>query len=205
MLGRKKPHRDIVYNTLDHNTNIVRYFPSGKDQDIKQYSNTNFEWPSTLLQVQGPVTMTAQAVTVGGTIVSLSQIIPVDIYNRTRYTLVAETQLDNEFSFFTEKIVKPLLAKRLFIVCSGQYYLRNLRKLGFRTFAGLVNESYDEIESWEERTRAACAEAQRLSTLDGNLIESAIADIVQHNYRHLMNTRWQENLFQDVGRILLTV
>lgn len=205
LLGRQKLHRDIVYNTIDHGKNIVRYFPSDQDLDIKQYSKENFEWPSTHLQVQGPVTMTAQAVTVDGTIVSLSQIIPVDIYNRTRYTLVAETQMDNEFSFFTEKIVKPILAKRLFIVCSGQYYLRNLRKLGFRTFNGLVNESYDEIQSWEERTKAACAEAQRLSTLDGNLVQSAIDDITEHNYRHLMNTPWQTNLFQDVGRILLTV
>lgn len=205
LLGRQKPHRDIVYNTIDHSKNIVRYFPSDQDLDIKQYSKENFEWPSTLLQVPGPVTMTAQAVTVHGTIVSLSQIIPVDIYNRTRYTLVAETQMDNEFSFFTEKIVKPILAKRLFIVCSGQYYLRNLRKLGFCTFDGVVDESYDEIESWEERTRAACAEAQRLSAVDGNLSQSAIANITEHNYRHLMNTAWQTNLFQDIGRILSTV
>jgi hypothetical protein len=98
-----------------------------------------------------------------------------------------------------------MLAKRLFIVCSGQYYLRNLQKLGFRTFNGLVNESYDEIESWEERTRTACLEAQRLSTLDSDLVQSAVADIVEHNYRHLMNTPWQTNLFRDVGRILLTV
>lgn len=205
LLGRRKPHRDIVYNTLDHATNIIRYFPSHEDLDIKQYNKENFEWPSVLLDVPAPVTMTAQAVTVDGIIVSLSQIIPVDIYNRTRYTLVTETLTDNNFSFFTEKIVKPMLAKRLFIVCSGQYYLKNLRQLGFRTFDGLVNESYDEIESWEERTKAACAEAQRLSTLDGNLIQSAITDIVEHNYRHLMNTPWQQNLFRDVGQILLTV
>ena len=205
LLGRKKPHRDIVYNTINHKTNVVRYFPSDQDLDIRCYNSTNFEWPATILKLNEPVTMTAQAVTVDGTIVSLSQIIPVDIYNRTCYTLVTETQINNEFSFFTEKIVKPILAKRLFIVCSGQYYLRNLRKLGFRTFDGLVNESYDEIESWEERTKAACAEALRLSTLDGNLVQSAIADIVEHNYHHLMNTNWQQNLFGKVGQILLTV
>jgi hypothetical protein len=205
LLGRQKPHRDIIYNTVDHERNVVRYFPTNQDQDIKQYSKINFEWPSTLIQAQGPVTMTAQAVIVGDTIVSLSQIIPVDIYNRTSYTLVAETQVENEFSFFTEKIVKPMLAKRLFIVCSGQYYLRNLRKLGFRTFDGLIDESYDKIESWKERTWAACREAQRLSTLDGNLVQSAIADVVEHNYHHLMNTPWQTNLFRDVGKILLTV
>ena len=205
LLGRKKPHRDIVYNTIDHETNVVRYFPSDLDLDIRQYNKTNFEWPATILQLNEPVTMTAQAVTVDGTIVSLSQIIPVDIYNRTCYTLVTETQIDNEFSFFTEKIVKPMLAKRLFIVCSGQHYLRNLRNLGFRTFDGIVDESYDSVESWEKRTRSACAEAQRLSTLDSTVVQSAAKDIVEHNYQHLMNTNWQQNLFSEVGQILLTV
>jgi hypothetical protein len=205
LLGRQKPHRDIIYNTLDHDTNVVRYFPSADDLDIKQYSNKNFEWPTVLIKPKESVTMTAQAVIVNNTIVSLSQIIPVDIYNRTRYTLVAETQIDNEFSFFTEKIVKPMLAKRLFIVCSGQHYLKNLQELGFRTFSGIVDESYDDIESWEERTRAACKEAIRLSTADSNLIQSTIVDIAEHNYRHLTTTKWQENLFQDVGQVLLTV
>ena len=205
LLGRKKPHRDIVFDMLDHDKNIVRYFPSEQDQDIKQYNKENFEWPSTVLELTGPITMTTQAVTVGETIVSLSQIIPVEIYNRTCYTLVAETQIENEFSFFTEKIVKPMLAKRLFIVCSGQYYLRNLRELGFRTFDGIVDESYDTIESWQERTKFACAEAQRLSTLDYQSVQKSVKDIVEYNYNHLMNVNWQQNLFRDVGQILSTV
>jgi hypothetical protein len=205
LLGRQKPHRDIVYDMLDHDKNIVRYFPSNQDLDIKQYNKENFEWPTVLVRPMESVTMTAQAVTVNNTIVSLSQIIPVDIYNRTCYTFVTETLIDNNFSFFTEKIVKPMLAKRLFIVASGQYYLRNLRQLGFRTFSGLVDESYDEIESWEDRTRAACAEAQKLMALDSTLVQSAIREIVEHNYRYLTTTEWQQDLFKNVGGVLLTV
>ena len=77
--------------------------------------------------------------------------------------------------------------------------------MGFSTFDGIVDESYDKIESWEERTRTACKEAIRLSTANGNLVQSTIADIVEHNYRHLTTTKWQENLFRDVGQVLLTV
>jgi len=205
LLGRQKPHRDIIFQELSHDANIVKYFPSEQDQDIRDYSKNHFDWPSCVPLPEEPVTMLVHPVTVNGVIVSIGQIIPVDIYNQTRYSIVAETQVENEFSFFTEKVAKPMLARRLFIVVSGQYYLRNLRKLGFRTFSGLVNESYDEIESWENRTRAACAEAQRVSTLDSNLVQSTIADIVEYNFNHLMNTPWQENLCQDIGSILLTV
>jgi len=205
LLGRQKPHRDIIFQKLSHCSNIVKYFPSDQDQDIRDYSKNYFDWPSCVPLPEEPVTMLVHPVTVNGVIVSIGQIIPVDIYNQTRYSIVAETQIENEFSFFTEKVAKPMLARRLFVVVSGQYYLRNLRKLGFCTFSDLIDESYDEIESWEERTQAACAEAQRLTTLDDGLVQSAIVDIVEHNYQHLMNTQWQENLFRDVGQILRTV
>ena len=205
LLGRQKPHRDIIFRQLSHDANIVKYFPSEQDQDIRNYSKNHFDWPSCVPLPEEPVTMLVHPVTVNGVIVSIGQIIPVGIYNQTRYSIVAETQVENEFSFFTEKVAKPMLAQRLFIVVSGQYYLRNLRKLGFRTFSDLVDESYDEIESWEERTQAACAEAQRLTTLDDGLVQSAIVDIVEHNYQHLMNTQWQENLFKEVGQILCIV
>ena len=46
-----------------------------------------------------------------GKLVSLSQIIPVDIYNSTAYSVVCETNYDNHYSFYTEKIVKPIIAK----------------------------------------------------------------------------------------------
>lgn len=205
LLGRQKPHRDIIFQELNHNANIVKYFPSDQDQDIRDYSKNHFDWPSCVPLPEEPVTMLVHPVTVNGVIVSIGQIIPVDIYNQTRYSIVAETQVNNEFSFFTEKVAKPMLAQRLFVVASGQYYLRNLRKLGFLTFSGLVNESYDEIESCEDRVRAACIEAQRISALDSNLVQSAIVDIVKHNFDHLMNTPWQENMARDIGRVLLTV
>jgi hypothetical protein len=146
--------------------------------------------------------MTAQEITVGGVIVSLSQVIPCAIYNQTHYTLVAETCADNEFSFFTEKIVKPIVARRLFIVAAGQYYLRNLRALGFKTFDGIVDESYDNISDCTERMLAVTDQVNRLTKLDGNLIESAIVSIIEHNYRHMMNFNWQESMTKNLSLTL---
>jgi len=197
LLGRRKPHRDILFENINRDQNVVRYFPSYFEGDIRQYSNTEFEWP--ILPPKDAVAMTAHEVTVGGTIVSLSQIIPYSIYNQTYYTLVAETCADNNFSFFTEKIVKPIIARRLFIVAAGQYYLRNLRALGFKTFNSIVDESYDNISDCNERMLAVIEQTSKLSKLDGNLVNSSISGIIEHNYQHMMKFDWQGSMIKNLS------
>ena len=198
LLGRRKAHRDQVYAAFDQKFNVVKYFPSAADQDIRHYTNEQFEWPSVLPATDTPITMTAQEVRVSGTILSLSQIIPVDIYNRTCYSFIAETNICNQYSFFTEKIVKPMLARRLFVVAAGHNYLRNLRSLGFRTFDGIVDETYDNIADADERIDAACDAANSLLTVD----EELLAEITEHNYQHLMSTDWNGQMILQLQKVL---
>lgn len=198
LLGRRKPHRDQIFAEFDSESNVVRYFPDYDDQDITQYNMEQFEWPSVLPLPDEPVTTTAQEVRVLGTIVSLSQIIPVDIYNRTCYSMVAETEVNNCYSFFTEKIVKPMLAQRLFVVAAGQHYLRNLRSLGFRTFDGIVDETYDSIQDIDQRIAAACSAAKSVGKVDQELLQ----EIVEHNYNHLMSTKWDAQMIQQLEKVI---
>jgi hypothetical protein len=202
LLGRRKPHRDQIFNQIDPEHNVVRYFPDHEDQDIRQYNSQQFEWPSVLPPPDEPITTTAQEVRVSGTVVSLSQIIPVDIYNRTCYSLVAETEINNQYSFFTEKIVKPMLARRLFVVAAGQYYLRNLRTLGFRTFDGIVDETYDTIEDAKLRVAAVCDAANAVDQIsDPGLLK----EIVEYNYQHLMSTDWNGQMIQQLQKVLAEI
>jgi hypothetical protein len=46
---------------------------------------------------------------------SVSQIIPMNVYNQTAYSVVAETCWQDNFAFFTEKTAKPIMAQT--IVC----------------------------------------------------------------------------------------
>ena len=69
-------------------------------------------------------------------------------YNHSAYNIVSETQIDEE-TFITEKIWKPIIAKQIFIVHAKPFYLKNLRELGFQTFDGIIDESYDlETDSY---------------------------------------------------------
>jgi len=114
-----------------------------------------------------------------------SQVLPKKIYDKAAFSIIPETFAINEFSFFTEKIVKPIIAGRLFIVISGQYYLKNLRKLGFKTFNGIIDESYDEISDNKERWLAALNEAQKLTKIPQTKIINDCYDILKHNYEQI--------------------
>ena len=203
LLGRRKPHRAYVYNNIDHDQNWVTYYPTDQDLDITQYQDNEFVWPSDVLDRPGQeITLSVQEVTVDGTIVSLSQILPREIYAQTRYSLVTETLTDNGWSFFTEKIVKPMLAKRLFLVASGQHYLRNLRNLGFRTFEGLVDESYDQEPDANLRLEMIMDQVRYLSQQDAGVMQQHIAPILEHNFQVIMHTDWQQRVIDNINQVI---
>ena len=203
LLGRQKSHRDTVFKNISHDKNIVTYFPTDQDLDLRSYSDSEFVWPSEVLsKPEQEIPFTVQEVMVNNQIVSLSQIIPVDIYNKTHFSFVAETVPANEWTFFTEKIVKPILSRRLFIVAAGKHYLKNLRRFGFKTFNKVVDESYDGVNDTETRIKMACEQAEYLTTLDPNEVSCQVQSIVEHNYNVIMDTDWQQNMHKDIASVL---
>ena len=195
LLGRKKHHRDLVYNNVDHSANIVKYFNQTTDQDIRQLSDSQFAWPTNVLPVpDDAIDFTVNEVLVDGVIVSLSQILPTDIYANTHSSIVAETQSENAFSFYTEKIVKPILAKRPFVVASGQHYLKNLKRLGFQTFDGLIDESYDNEPLLETRIKLMCDQVRTINNMKTLDWIAQTREICEHNFQLMFDTNWQQQM-----------
>jgi hypothetical protein len=121
---------------------------------------------------------------------SISQIVPLRIYNQTAYTLVAETNYSNHYSFYTEKSVKPILARRLFVTLGGQHQLRNLRQLGFHTFGNVIDESYDVVEANQDRFKSAMDQVAYLQTQDQEEILAKIKPICEHNFNRMLSVDW---------------
>jgi len=206
LLGRKKPYRDYIFNNISHDYNIVKYFPTAQDLDLTKYHDEEFSWPVEIIdRPNTEINFTVQEVTVNGVIVSLSQIIPVDIYNQTHYSIVAETTNNNNWSFFTEKIIKPMLARRLFLVEGGQRYLQNLKLLGFKTFNDVVDESYDLEPDAGKRMNMMLDQVAYLHTQDPAVIQQKIAPVVEHNFNHVMNFNWQVEMCKDIASCVNTL
>jgi hypothetical protein len=99
--------------------------------------------------------------------------------------------------FYTEKTVKPILARRLFITLGNRYHLEGLRRLGFKTFHGIIDESYDSIEGTTDRHNAALEQLKWLCEQDQEDILKRCRDIVDHNYNLMYGNDWY-NLFRQL-------
>ena len=141
---------------------------------------------------------------------NLSQIVPCSIYNNCYYSLITETNAVNEFNFFTEKTVKPVLAKRLFVVIAGQGFLKTLKSYGFKTFDTVIDESYDLEPDHATRWTMALEQVRYLTTLDPTTVQEKIKEIVEHNRNLMLNYEWYDDLVirlrstieQDLVRII---
>lgn len=192
LLGCQRPNRDYVYHYINQNNLTdqvtMTYF---RRWDIDLRTTDQFIPEEAGLEYLTAPNGTVHQVRYHGHRMCLSQVVPIDIYNQTAYTLVTETNGVNEFNFYTEKIVKPILAQRLFVVIAGRHYLRNLRAMGFRTFDGIIDESYDAVADPAERYRQAMQQVEWLCRQPQRPVLDSIMDITQHNYQLMVDTDWQ--------------
>jgi hypothetical protein len=72
---------------------------------------------------------------------------------------------DKISAYFTEKITKPLYYGHPFILIGFPNSLKFLKEMGFKTYDDIFDESYDELETWEERTKAVWKEIEKVLTL----------------------------------------
>lgn len=206
LLGRKKPHRDQAYDFIKGNgldkQGIVTYI-NDHSINFKTTSEDNWIWPTGEMSGHDNVEWTVDRVDYYGYKMSLSQIIPMDIYNQTAYSLVCETNFENDYVFFTEKTVKPIIGRRLFIMVGHRYALRQLRNMGFKTFNSIIDESYDELERPIERHAAALEQLRWLCQQDQQTILDQVKEIADHNFNHMMGYDWYGEFSGPLSRILL--
>lgn len=113
----------------------------------------------------------------------------------------------NEFSpktispaFCTEKTWKVIACKRPFIPLSTPYFLRDIKKLGLKTFSPFIDESFDTEEDNFKRMKMVLNEIERLKNLnedEWNRLKEGVKEIVEHNY-NLYIELWKDNSIKTV-------
>jgi hypothetical protein len=89
-----------------------------------------------------------------------------EIYHDAYINVVTEAFPDKETDcFITEKTFKPMLQLQPFMIQGNRHTLKRLREYGFHTFPELWDESYDELETWQERTDAMLKQLHSFCTL----------------------------------------
>ena len=116
-------------------------------------------------------------------------IIAAQPYIDTYFSLVTETLFASTHSFRTEKIWKPVAMAHPFIVAANAGYYRDLHNLGFKTFAHLIDESFDLIENHQERIQRIVQVVTDLCRQDlGAFLQSA-QSTCKYNQQHLLFMR----------------
>ena len=108
----------------------------------------------------------------------------IQSYNKIFVDIVCEKTITGRTFFPTEKTGRPLATKTPFIIMSAPNYLKNLRRLGFKTFKNFWNESYDYQEG-VERVVSIQKIIDNLANLNNNQASSLYNEmlpILEHNY-----------------------
>jgi hypothetical protein len=201
LLGQPKPHRDFIYNAVESDS-LKQKFLITYIKNLNSSFKTSLIWEPEIEEFPDNADHSTARVKYLGQDFQLCGILPIQIYNQTAYSIVAETGFSNRYSFFTEKTAKPMMARRLFVMFSGQNFLHNLRSMGFRTFGNVIDESYDSIRNDQERWSAAFEQVQRLCNMNQTEVFEKIAPVVEHNYQLLMNTNWTQNMLAQLQQKL---
>lgn len=127
--------------------------------------------------------------------------IPYEIYNQTWYSLVCETRGTGDKYFFTEKLAKPLIAGRIFVLFGQYKQLHYLRQLGFKTFDGIIDESYDLKPDDITRYKKAWQQIEFLMEQDPVKMYDQCRHILAHNRKMTTETVWSNLLIKDMIRV----
>lgn len=117
---------------------------------------------------------------------NLSYLMPRDVYLNSWYSIISETNI-SDINFITEKTFKCFLGGRIFICFGAHKHLDFVQQQGFKTFHGIIDESYDLIPDPVQRFQAAWQQVQILANSDPAELYKQAQPIIEHNYNLIKN------------------
>jgi len=112
----------------------------------------------------------------------------------------------NNALFVSEKLLKSIFAKNIFVVFGNPYTLKYLRNLGFKTFSHIFDESYDEKLNTKSRVTAIFKLLHNLVSLpisDCKKIYDETQEILDYNYNHLLKSKWNFQIHKKIENYII--
>jgi hypothetical protein len=118
-----------------------------------------------------------------------------NFYRHIGLDIVTETAYNYPYPYVSEKLLRPIACKRLFVVVGAPGTLELLHSKGFVTWADILDESYDLIKDPNKRLYQLQKTIQEfvLQPLDSiiDLVKSK-SDTLEHNFKTLKNLQESE-------------
>ena len=113
-------------------------------------------------------------------------------YKKTFLSLVSETECGINTVYLSEKSFKPIYSKHPFISVSSPNTLRELKKLGYKTFDKWWDESYDECDNMFDRVDKIILLLKELTKKNNDelfKLKHEMKDTLEHNYNLFLERR----------------
>lgn len=118
-----------------------------------------------------------------------------EFYKNIACDFVVETVLNYPYPYVSEKTLRPIACKRMFVICGPHGILSLLRSKGFVTFDDFIDETYDQELDPIKRFQAVTQEMRNLCTTPLSKIVQYLHDNqsrLDHNFETLMQLQSQE-------------
>ena len=126
-----------------------------------------------------------------------------DVFLKSWVSVISEAAAgeSEETIFISEKMFKPIVCYHPFIVVSNQGYLEKLREMGYKTFDGYIDESYDKIKNVFDRYDAIITSIKKLDSIEDKLSWfKSLEPILIHNYEtFIKNTEVPDSSFYKLN------
>lgn len=111
-------------------------------------------------------------------------------YQKSVISLISDTIFFKRQGFISEKIFKPIMYLQPFLVVGPPFYLKEIRNMGFKTFEGFIDESYDEELDDKIRLEKIIKEIIRISNVPIELLLEQLRefeDVLLYNQMKLLS------------------
>lgn len=125
----------------------------------------------------------------------------VKSYNNAYFYICTETYTEGPYKSVTEKVCKPMANFLPFVFLSFPGALQVLRDMGFKTFSGFIDESYDHEEDTGKRIKMIYAEIEKLCKMDKKQLHDwywSMEHILVHNRDHLLTLYKQDQKTKEM-------
>lgn len=119
-----------------------------------------------------------------------------DLYQNIFVDVVVENHVAGLTFFPTEKICRPIVLGRPFIVFGSKNYLLYMRQMGFQTFWKYWNEDYDSYDGTDRLTKIyqVFKYIGSLPSLERGQLYEEIKPIIDHNRNLLISQKWNNKI-----------
>lgn len=129
----------------------------------------------------------------------------VQPYRESIISLISDTIFFKHQGFISEKVFKPIMYLQPFLIAGPPYYLKEIRNMGFKTFDGFIDESYDEEVDDKLRLEKVISELIRISNLPIEVLKHKLKEfenVLIYNQMKLLSFDYQKSELESVKHII---